>query len=132
MLMAISAGSFPPTGRPTGQTIFSNTSAPRPSSRSSRSNTALFDALPITPMKGISGKRLSTSRKTGRSLAWPWVIEITNDRAFSNSTPSSQDSTRWSFTFGSSGNFSSQSVRVSNTSIRQDKVARTGTSAWDT
>jgi hypothetical protein len=69
MLIAISAGSLPPTGRPRGHAIFSNISAGRPSSFNSRINTARFDALPMTPRNGRFGKRLHASRKIGRSVA---------------------------------------------------------------
>ena len=45
MLIAISCGSLPPIGSPSGQVILSNKSSANPDSRRSRSKAARFDAL---------------------------------------------------------------------------------------
>jgi hypothetical protein len=50
--MAISAGSLPPMGSPTGHKILSITSLEIPSSNNSRFKMARLAALPITPRKG--------------------------------------------------------------------------------
>lgn len=82
----------------------------------------------MTPMKEMSGVVLRISARIGRSVEWPWVIEITWLRGVMSPIASVCVETGWMVRFSCEGFFESQSGRLSMRSILQGRVARTGRS----